>query len=237
MPPSGAVQSRRWNAWRERVNWQRDTVQKRVARLIIPLAIGLSLAFSAVALLPDNLQRPGVAVLAVIAVAVCAYVVFRLLAASGWDLLAKRFRARAHYVGKWQTIPTAQIAPCSIDDADYASSQARLVGTLKAAAADDGLHFSILLAKVPVLGLMFPEIHIPWSEILGARTYEAPGWVSPQATPGTVIQAGYDPNYKGRFVELKVGQPTVYIQLPVTIFGDQMDRLSQADESKAAGQR
>jgi len=209
-------------------------VQERVARLIIPLAIGLSLAFSAVALLPVGLQGPSVIVLAVAAAVAILYVVFRLLAASGWDLLARRFRTRAHYAGEWKTVPTAQMAPCSVDDLAYASSQARLVGTLKAAVADDGLHFSILLAKVPVLGLMFPEIHIPWSEVVRARTYEAPGWVSPKTQPGTVLQATYDPNYTGRFVELEVGQPTVYIQLPAAVFGDELPRLLFSSESPAA---
>jgi hypothetical protein len=68
-----------------------------------------------------------------------------------------------------------------------------------------------------LLAAFFPALRIPWSDVVSARTYEATGWVTPGSQPGTVFQAAYDPNYRGPFVELEVGYPPVYLQLPLSV--------------------
>jgi len=69
---------------------------------------------------------------------------------------------------------------------------------------------------------------IPWSAVTTATTYEAPGWFRPPSEPGTLIQAAYDPNYTGTFVELVVGEPPVFLQLPADLLGEGMSRLPLA---------
>ncbi|HET7700352.1 MAG TPA: hypothetical protein VFM06_05735, partial [Candidatus Limnocylindria bacterium] len=73
---------------------------------------------------------------------------------------------------------------------------------------------------------LFPEVRIPWSAVTSARRYEAPGWYTPQRDPGTLVQAAYDPNYTGTFVELAIGEPPIFLQMPADLLGaDAMTRL------------
>jgi len=34
------------------------------------------------------------------------------------------------------------------------------------------------------------------------------------------MQVAYDPNYTGKFIEMEVGEPPVFIQLPAAIVGE-----------------
>lgn len=177
------------------------------------------------------LFRPGMPVFAqagyvaavVIAIPV---IVFYLMAQSGWSALADRFRARQAFGGPWRPCPTGQMALVSVQHPDYRRHRLRLFGgNLGLGTSEHALHLSMLLAKVPVLGQFFPEVAIPWSAVTSAMTYEAPGWVRPQQQPGIFFQAEYDPNYTGTFVELVVGAPPVFLQLPADMLGDAMSRL------------
>jgi hypothetical protein len=124
------------------------------------------------------------------------------------------------------------MALVSVDDPEFNRHRLRLVSTLRVGTTPDALYLSMLFSRVPVLGRFFPDVRIPWTEIASARTYEAPGWFAPQQQPGAIFQAGYDPNYRGTFVELKAGEPPVYLQLPLEILGDAAAHvgLSQPDE-------
>ncbi len=202
-------------------------MRDRNARVIIPLAIGAWL----LAIVVSRPETPDVLrALFVIAFAVTIpVVVFSLMARSGWSTLAARHRSAAPYAGVWRRYPTAIISDVSVDTPDFRARQFRLFSALRVATTDDALHLSMLFSKVPLLGGMFPELRIPWSAVRTARTYEAPGWYPPQRQPGTLAQAAYDPNYTGTFVELAVGEPPIFLQLPASLLGDTvMARLPRA---------
>jgi hypothetical protein len=195
----------------------------RIAKIVIPLAIGAWL-------LGALISQPGVPAAAVAVYVVALFVaiptaVFYLMSEQGWSTLAKRYRSTARYSGGWQACPTGQMALVSVDDPAFIQKRLRLVGTLRVGVAADVLHLSMLFSKLPLLGRFFPEVEIPWSAVASARTYEAPGWVPPQVQPGTVLQASFDPGYTGTFVEMRIGDPPVFIQLPLDILGEATSRL------------
>jgi hypothetical protein len=153
-------------------------------------------------------------------------IVFYLMAEMGWSTLAKRFRARGSFDGPWRPAATGQMAHVSVFDPAFQRNKMRFVGgTLRIGTASDALHLSMLFSKVPILGRFFPDVDIPWSAVTTATTFEAPGWFTPQRDPGTIVQVAYDPNYTGTFVELVVGEPPVFIQLPADLLGEGMTRL------------
>jgi hypothetical protein len=125
------------------------------------------------------------------------------------------------------------MALVSVDDPAFIQKRLRLVSTLRVGVAADVLHLSMLFSKVPLLGRFFPEVGIPWSEVASARAYEAPGWVAPQMQPGTVLRASYDPGYTGTFVEMRIGDPPVFIQLPLEVLGEAASRLGLSRGSNA----
>jgi len=148
-------------------------------------------------------------------------IVFSLISRGGWDTLAARYPAPQPYRGAWRAYPTAVISRASLDDPGFRSQQVRFIGgTLRAAATPDALHLSTLLARLPGFGALFPEVQVPWSEVRRARVYDAPGWYAPQRDPGVLLQAAYDPNYTGKFVDLAIGDPAVYVQLPAELIGE-----------------
>lgn len=199
------------------------------ARVIIPLAVGVWLlsivAFSA------GLPTPIATVLTVVLILTMAVgvplVVFYLMAEAGWSTLAKRFKATSPYSGKWVTAPTLHMATVSVDDPEYQRSKARFNSTVSVGVDELGLGISMLFGRIPVLGpLFFPTVRMPWSEITSARKYEAPGWIAGKSAAG--ISATFDPNYTGEFVEIVVGDPQVFIQLPPVLLGEYAKRLPLA---------
>ena len=40
-----------------------------------------------------------------------------------------------------------------------------------------------------------------------------------------LLQVNDDPNNTGTFIELEIGQPPVYLQLPANVLGDAIERL------------
>ena len=50
----------------------------------------------------------------------------------------------------------------------------------------------------------------------------------PQRETGAEVQVAYDPNYTGEFVELVVGDPAVFVQLPRPILGAGLERRSRS---------
>jgi len=193
------------------------------ARVIVPTV----LVFWLLSLVVFKSETPGViqaVFMAAFGVAI-PLIVFYLLAEAGWRVLARGYPQAEGFSGSWKVCPTGQMAPVSIDDAGYERVKARFVGALRVGTTGSGLYLSTLFSRVPVLGLFFPMLQIPWAAISRARTYQAPGWVGPASEPGTIFQALYDPNYTGTFVELQVGEPPVFLQLPLAIFGEAAARL------------
>ncbi|MGH2348278.1 MAG: hypothetical protein ACRDFT_02290 [bacterium] len=197
--------------------------QNKIAKVVIPLAIGAWL----LGIVVFRTGAPAVfeAIYIVAFVVAVPTVVFYLMAEQGWSTLAKRYRSTAPFTGTWQVCPTGQMATVSVDHPEFNQNRLRLVSTLRVGITPEAFYLSMLFSKVPLLGLFFPDVRIPWTAIAAARTYEAPGWFAPQRQPGAVIQAAYDPNYTGTFVELEVGQPPVFIQLPLPTLGDAASRL------------
>lgn len=155
--------------------------------------------------------------------------VFYLMAETGWSSLARRFRSTEAFRGTWTPCPTAQMAHVSVHDPEFQRSKLRLVGgTLRLGTTQTALHLSMLFSKIPILGRFFPDVQIPWSAVTSAAAFEAPGWFRPPSQPGMQFQAGFDPNYTGTFVELVVGEPPVFIQLPAALIGEGMSRLPLA---------
>lgn len=199
-------------------------VPNRNAQVIIPAAIVAWL----VGMLVFVVQVPGVfEVLFIVAFAVGVPVmVFYLIGEAGWRKLAKDHRQVAPLEVEWTLCPTGQMALVSVDHPQFQRVKMRFVGgALRVAATADALHLSTIFSALPVLGWFLPPLQIPWTAVAKARAYEAPGWFRPASEPGTVLQAAYDPNYTGTFVEMEVGKPPVFIQLPAAILGEGASRL------------
>jgi hypothetical protein len=201
-------------------------VANKSARVIIPLAIVdwvvAILAF--VVDLPGPLNAVFIVLFFALMVFAVPYIVFWLMADTGWNQLKKDFRAREKFAGKWTTVATGQMAMVSVHSEEFQRSKGRFTGTLRVGATDDALHLSTLFTRIPVMGLFFPPLRIPWRDITRATRYEAAGWTS-RSSP-TVVSARYDPGYTGDFVELEIGEPRVFIQLPVSILGAGEGQLS-----------
>lgn len=198
--------------------------RNRNAKFIIPLALGAPL----VVFILDRTDAPrAVYVACAIGFALAIpLLVFYLMAQTGWSTLAKRFRQSAPFNGAWRSCPTAYMAPVRMDDSGYESSKMGFISTLRVGTSAEALYLSMLFSKVPVLGLFFPNVEIPWSTIGKARTFNAPGFFKKGDV--VLVQVNYDPNYTGAFVELEIGEPPVFLQLPVGILGDAIRRLPLA---------
>lgn len=197
----------------------------RNPRVVIPLAAAVWLAFVTISVVgaPPFVLATAIGVAGVVIPVVVAY----LITDSGWRQLSARFRARIPYLGDWTTVRTAHMSRVPSDHSAYAEGKMRFLGTLRVAARDEGLHLSTHFSRVPLLGLFFPRLHIPWSEVASARAFQAPGWVSQNR--GAAAQATYDLGYRGEFIELQIGDPPVYLQLPANLLDEHVRRLISGD--------
>jgi hypothetical protein len=165
-------------------------------------------------------------VYAVVFVLAVVVVVFYLVGDTGWRKLAHRYRATGSTEFVWQPCPAAQVSLVSVDHPDFQRFKTRFVGgSLRVAATSDALHLGTLVSGVPVLGWCLPRLRIPWAAVSRARAFDAPGWYAPLAESGSAMRAAYDPNYTGEFVEMEIGDPPVYIQLPAAVLGEGLRRL------------
>jgi hypothetical protein len=196
----------------------------RNAKVIIPLAISAWLG--GILVFKEGVPAVfGVVFVAAFAIAV-PVAVFYLIGDAGWRALARRYRASAPYTGTWTLCPTGQMALVSVDHPEFQKVKMRFVGgSLRVATTADALHLGTMVSGLPVLRWFFPCLLIPWQAISQAHAFEAQGWFAPLVEPGTLLQVAYDPNYTGRFIEMRVGDPAVFIQLPAAIFGKNLLRL------------
>lgn len=196
------------------------------ARVIIPLAVGVwllgILAFAAG--LPSAVEAALTVALIGVMFFVVPVLVFYLIAETGWSALSRQFRAREPYGGQWVTCPTGMMALVSVHSEEFQRSKARFASVLRVGTTDGALYLSTLFTRIPVMSLFFPVVAVPWRDVTRATRYEAPGWVSARSSPGAV-SATYDPNYTGEFVELEIGEPRVFIQLPLAILGEGASKL------------
>ena len=196
----------------------------RNAKVIIPLAIAGWL----VGMLVSKAGVPVVfEVLFVVAFVVAIPVaVFYLIGEAGWRALARQYRAPVAFGGDWRLCATGQMAMVNVDHPDFHKVKMRFVGgSLRVATTAEALHLTTMVSGLPVLSWFFPCLQIPWAAVSKAHAFEAPGWFTPLVEPGTLLQAAYDPNYTGKFIEMEVGDAPVFIQLPAEILGEWVSRL------------
>jgi hypothetical protein len=198
----------------------------RNARVIIPVAIVAWLAgmLGSYAEVPPVLEA-----LFIVAFAIgVPAMVFYLIGEAGWRKLAKNYRQRMPLKSGWTLCPTGQMALVSVDHPEFNKVKMRFVGgSLRVATTADALHLSTMVSGLPVLRWFFPSLQIPWAAVSKAHAFEAPGWFRPASEPGTLLQVAYDPNYTGKFIEVEIGDPTVFIQLPAAILGEGVSRLPE----------
>lgn len=153
--------------------------------------------------------------------------VFFLIGEAGWRALAKRYRASIPFAGTWTLCPTGQMARVSVDHPEFHTVKMRFVGgSLRVATSADALHLATMVSGLPLLRRFFPALQIPWAAVSKAHAFEAPGWFKPASEPGMLLQVAYDPNYTGKFIEMEIGDPAVFVQLPAAILGEGVTRLS-----------
>jgi hypothetical protein len=199
------------------------------ARVIIPLA----LVFWLLAIVVFRTDTPPFVEIAFALIFVLTVLgaVFYLIADMGWSPLAARYRSTGSFTGTWLLGATVHMSRVSVHHPQYARNVMRFIFMLRIGTSDHGLHLSTLLSRVPILGRLFPALHIPWSAVTKASTFEPPGWVRPPSEPGAVLQIAYDPNYTGTFAELEIGQPPVFLQLPLNILGVFASRLGLSHQT------
>ena len=196
------------------------------ARVIIPLALAVWLG----AIVLDQTDAPKeifVAFWVGFAVAT-PLVVFYLMAETGWSTLARRFRQSAPFNGAWRKCATGYMALVSVDDPGYQNSKMGFISTLRVGTTAEALYLSMLFSKIPILGRFFPNVQIPWPTVRKARSYEAQGFFSANPNSGALVQVNYDLNYTGPYIELEIGEPPVFLQLPAGVLGDAVARLPLA---------
>jgi hypothetical protein len=204
------------------------------ARVIVPFAIVTWLV--GIAIMRESV--PGI-VQAAFFVAFALAVpttVFWLMAEKGWSTLAKAHRAQVPFTGEWQACMSGRMSRVPFDHPEYPKQQLRVHSTLRVGISERALYLSMLFSKIPLLGRFFPDIEIPWSAIRNARAYEPSGWFR-YDEPGTLVQARYDPNYTGTFVELEIGEPPVFLQLPAALLAAAEPRLPPVLSAVLAGQQ
>jgi len=194
------------------------------AKVIVPLAIAAWLA--GIVVFKGGVGAAFEVVFFVAFVIAVPCVVFYLIGESGWRRLAQRFRATEPYSGEWQLCATGQMALVNVDHADFHKVKMRFVGgSLRVATTPEALHLTTMASGLPVLRWFFPSLQIPWAAVSKAHAFEAPGWFTPASEPGMLLQIAYDPNYTGKFIEMEIGEPPVFIQLPAYILGENFSRL------------
>jgi hypothetical protein len=118
------------------------------------------------------------------------------------------------------------MARVSVHDPRFDKVKMRFVGgALSMATSPEALHLKTIFSKLPLLSWFLPELSVPWPAVRAAHEFEAPGWFRPPSEPGALLQAGYDPNYTGTFIEMEIGDEPVFVQLPEAMLGEAVGRL------------
>lgn len=199
----------------------------RSAKVIVPLALA-GWAGGIAVFMTDVPAVFRVVYIVAFAVAIPAVVLY-LIAGTGWGALARPYRATVPFGGDWQSCPTGQMAMVSFDHPDFDKARMRFIGgSLRVAATADALHLTTMVSGLPVLRRFFPALRIPWGDVSRAHAFEAPGWVTPASEPGALLRLAYDPNYTGTFIEMEIGDPAVYVQLPAPMLGEGLPQLGLA---------
>jgi hypothetical protein len=190
-----------------------------IAKVVIPLAIGLWLV-GIFAFRPGVPGWAKVAIAFAMAAAILFVVGFLFIGQSGWRKLAQAYPAKPPLPASWTVCPTAIMSQVSVEDPEHVRRRVRLNFILRTGCDANALYISAR----PIVSALLPTIRIPWSAIASARFFAAPGW-TPTSNPGTLVQLTYDPGYKGRFVEIEIGEPHYFLQLPADLLSQAIPRL------------
>jgi hypothetical protein len=203
--------------------------------VVIPFALlvwAIGLLMSTERMPPAVQQALPIVLVIMLSVGVPVLVAY-LMGETGWRALARRFPESPPYRGTWTRIPAAAIATVSVHDPLYQRLKLQFASALSVGVESDTLHLAMLGSHWPVVGWFLPPISLPLSAIARVTAYEAPGWIA-NRTPGVLIQATYDPNYTGEFLELEVpsdeaGNPAVFIQLPAPLLPQLAESVLRPD--------
>jgi len=179
------------------------------------LIIGTAIGFSLIGLLiPDEIPGWAGAALFVFGfLTIAGLVAFLMTRGSGWHALAKKYPEGTTYTGELRRCRTFQMVAT---DSDQPFGTRFSGGIVSVGSTGEALY----IAAPAIVRFLFPTIRLPWSAIASAKPFEAPGWVKPFAESGALIQAEYDPGYRGEFIELETIEPKTCIRLPMYAIGD-----------------
>ena len=188
------------------------------ARWLIGLVVAIWLLSSFVDL--DGLSPQALVLVFVVIVPAIALgillLVLHMLAGTGWRALSMHYREVAPFRGTWQATGIARMAPVSMSDPEYRRRKGRFFGTLRMGATADALYLTTIFSRLPLLQKWFPTLQIPLSAVEHARIIGGPDW-SISLNDLSVV--------KGKLVEMKIGSPPVFLQLPAELLGDLLRRL------------
>jgi hypothetical protein len=140
-------------------------------------------------------------------------VAFLMTRGSGWHALAKKYPQGTIYTGQLRRCRTFQMVATGSDEPFGTRFSG---GIISVGSTGEALY----LATPSIVRFLFPTIRLPWSAIASAKPFEAPGWVKPRTESDAIIQAEYDPGYRGEFIELETTEPRTRIRLPMYAIGD-----------------
>ena len=139
---------------------------------------------------------------------VAGLIAYLITRGTGWSALAKKYPEQTAHAGQWRKCRTFQML--ALDSAGAFGT--RFSGSIVSVGTSPG---AMYISMPAIVRFLFPTIQLPWSAIVSAKPFEAPGWVTPMVKPGTVFQAEYDPGFRGAFIELQTSEPKTLIRLPL----------------------
>lgn len=114
------------------------------------------------------------------------------------------------------------MAPVSYEDPGFVRVKHRLAGIVRIGATPEAL----FLRCVKPFYFLLPPLQIPWSA-MSSRTLEVSRLMPTLGRPGPIIQANFEIGPGGRFVELHLKEPPVYILFEEHLVADAKAYLSE----------
>ena len=138
--------------------------------------------------------------------AIAGMVGFFLSRGSAWHALSQKYPARSPYPGQWQASGYFLMAPVAYGDPEFMRRKHRLAGIVRMGSTPDAL----FLRCIKPFHFLLPPLQIPWRETT-SRTVEVGRLMGMQGQAGPIIQANFEIGPGGKFVELHLNEPPVYI--------------------------
>lgn len=153
---------------------------------------------------------------------VAGLVGFLISRGSAWHALSRKYPARSPYRGQWKASGYFLMAPVNYEDPDFVRRKHRLSGIVRIGTTPEAL----FLRCVKPFYFLLPPLQIPWSA-MSSRTLEVSRLMPTLGRPGPIIQANFEIGPGGRFVELHLKEPPVYILFEEHLVADAKAYLSE----------